>query len=158
VTWFTSQEHADIKKEFGKQYGYANEFGHRRELMRVSFWRYRAASFPGRPEPALRTPLIRLGSGPIIPAVMTNTRTEAGDPPVAPRGAPITQRVVLVAILLVTLLVAYLDRVNVSVLVADDAFLKAMGIEGQPVSIGLLMTVFLVAYGVSGHREENELG
>jgi sugar phosphate permease len=64
-------------------------------------------------------------------------------------GAPITQRIVLVVILLVTLLVAYLDRVNVSVLVADDTFLKAMGIVGQPVRIGLLMSVFLAAYGLS---------
>lgn len=54
---------------------------------------------------------------------------------------------ILVLILLVTLLVAYLDRVNVSVLVADDGFLTAMGIKGQPVRVGLLMTVFLVAYG-----------
>ncbi len=117
--------------------------------MSVSFWRSRVASFPDRAVPALRTPLIRLGSGPIIPAIMTNTRTEAGDSPAAAGGAPITQRVTLVAILLVTLLVAYLDRVNVSVLVADDTFLKALGIEGQPVSIGLLMTAFLIAYGVS---------
>ena len=53
------------------------------------------------------------------------------------------------AILLVTLLVAYLDRVNVSVLVADASFLKAMGIADDPVGKGLLMTLFLVAYGVS---------
>ena len=39
----------------------------------------------------------------------------------APAGAT-HQRVVLVGILLLTLLVAYLDRVNVSVLVADPGF------------------------------------
>lgn len=33
---------------------------------------------------------------------------------------PSRQRLVLVLVLLVTLLVAYLDRVNVAVLVADD--------------------------------------
>jgi sugar phosphate permease len=62
---------------------------------------------------------------------------------------PITQRVILLAILFLTLLVAYLDRVNVSILVTDGQFLDAMGIKGQPVRIGLLMTLFLIAYGVS---------
>lgn len=62
---------------------------------------------------------------------------------------PTRQRVVLVAILLLTLLVAYLDRVNVSVLLADNAFLTEMGIKGQPVQMGLLMTLFLIAYGVA---------
>ena len=63
--------------------------------------------------------------------------------------SPITQRVVLVVILLITLLVAYVDRVNVAVLVTDNHFLDAMNIKGQPVRIGLLMTVFLIAYGIS---------
>ena len=62
---------------------------------------------------------------------------------------PTKQRVALVAILLLTLLVSYLDRVNVSVLLADNAFLTDMGIKGQPVQMGLLMTLFLIAYGVA---------
>jgi len=62
---------------------------------------------------------------------------------------PTRQRVILVLILLVTLLIAYLDRVNVSVLLADNAFLTDMGIKGQPVQMGLLMTLFLIAYGIS---------
>lgn len=66
----------------------------------------------------------------------------------APVGAT-RQRLVLVAILLLTLLVAYLDRVNVSVLVADEAFLRAMGIAGKPVATSLLMTLFLIAYGAA---------
>ncbi|MDD5307108.1 MAG: MFS transporter [Deltaproteobacteria bacterium] len=83
---------------------------------------------------------------------MTNNHGNgpAGAPAeVAGVSAPITQRIVLVVILLITLLVAYVDRVNVSVLVTDGLFLDAMGITGQPVSIGLLMTAFLIAYGVS---------
>ncbi|MDR3592493.1 MAG: MFS transporter [Negativicutes bacterium] len=64
-------------------------------------------------------------------------------------GAPTRKRWNLVAILLLTLLVAYLDRVNVSVLVADPIFLSDMGIKGNPVAMGLLMTSFLLAYGVS---------
>lgn len=62
---------------------------------------------------------------------------------------PTKQRVVLVAILLLTLLIAYLDRVNVSVLLADNTFLTDMGIKGQPIQMGLLMTLFLIAYGVA---------
>ena len=62
---------------------------------------------------------------------------------------PTKQRFILVLILLVTLLVAYLDRVNVSVLLADNAFLTDMGIKGQPVQMGMLMTVFLIAYGLA---------
>ena len=54
----------------------------------------------------------------------------------------------MVLILLLTLLVAYIDRVNVSVLMADNAFLTDMGIKGDPVSMGLLMTSFLAAYGL----------
>ena len=59
------------------------------------------------------------------------------------------QRFLLVAILLVTLLIAYLDRVNVAVLVADDGFLGAMGIKGDAVGKGWLMTAFLIAYGLA---------
>ena len=62
---------------------------------------------------------------------------------------PTRQRYVLVGILFVTLLVAYVDRVNVSVLLADPKFLADMGIAGKPVQMGLLMTLFLVAYGIS---------
>ena len=62
---------------------------------------------------------------------------------------PTRQRVLLVLILLVTLLIAYLDRVNVSVLLADNTFLTEMGIKGQPMQMGLLMTVFLIFYGIS---------
>ena len=62
---------------------------------------------------------------------------------------PTKQRVALVGILLITLLIAYLDRVNVSVLLADNIFLTDMGIKGDPVQMGMLMTVFLIAYGIS---------
>ena len=53
---------------------------------------------------------------------------------------PSKERWVMVLILLLTLLVAYIDRVNVSVLMADNTFLTDMGIKGDPVSMGLLMT------------------
>ncbi len=62
---------------------------------------------------------------------------------------PTRQRVVLGVILMITLLVAYVDRVNISVLLADVDFLNEMGIAGQPVQMGVIMTVFLLTYGLS---------
>lgn len=62
---------------------------------------------------------------------------------------PTKQRLFLIAILCIGLFVCFLDRVNISVLVANDAFLMDMGIKGQPVKIGMLMSVFLAVYGVS---------
>jgi sugar phosphate permease len=59
---------------------------------------------------------------------------------------PTRIRVFVVFVLFVTLLVAYLDRVNVSVLIANPRFLTDMGLLHNPVGQGLLMTLFLVAY------------
>ena len=61
---------------------------------------------------------------------------------------PTRQRHYLAIILLAIIFFAYLDRVNVSILVADKTFLTEMGIVGQPMQMGLLMTVFLIAYGI----------
>jgi len=62
--------------------------------------------------------------------------------------APTKVRVWLAALLSFTLLVAYLDRVNVSVLIASPRFLEDMGLKNNPVGQGLLMSFFLVAYGL----------
>lgn len=51
-------------------------------------------------------------------------------------------------ILLVTLVIAYIDRVNVAVLVVDKSFLMDMGIANDPVAKGSLMTIFLICYGI----------
>jgi sugar phosphate permease len=61
---------------------------------------------------------------------------------------PTHQRHLLAAILLLVVFVSYIDRVNVSILVVDSEFLHAMGITGQSVQKGLLMTLFLAAYGI----------
>ena len=60
---------------------------------------------------------------------------------------PTKQRWLVAAILFLAVFFSYLDRVNVSVLVVDPAFLTAMGISGA-VAKGMLMTSFLIAYGV----------
>ncbi len=62
---------------------------------------------------------------------------------------PTRQRVVLVVILFITLMFSFIDRINISVLLADNSFLTEMGIKGDPVKMGMLMTVFLVAYAAS---------
>jgi MFS family permease len=54
-----------------------------------------------------------------------------------------------VVVLFVGIAVAYMDRVNVSVLAANDTFLLDMGIKGNPVKIGMLMSIFLIFYGAA---------
>ena len=58
-------------------------------------------------------------------------------------------RFIIAAVLCIGIMVAFLDRVNVSVLAANEEFLLDMGIKGQPVAIGLMMSVFLAVYGVA---------
>ena len=68
---------------------------------------------------------------------------------------PTKERWLLVAILMLTLLIAYLDRVNVSVLLADNIFLTDMELKGSQFKWGLLMTLFLIAYGISNVLSES---
>lgn len=67
----------------------------------------------------------------------------------APGDKPTRQRLVLLGTLFLGIFIAYLDRVNVSVLAANDLFLTDMGIKGMPVQIGLMMSVFLASYGIA---------
>jgi len=74
-------------------------------------------------------------------------------PTMAPAGAsqpeaPTRVRVWLAITLTFTIFVAYLDRVNVSVLIAYPRFLEDMGLKNNPVGQGMLMSLFLVAYGI----------
>jgi sugar phosphate permease len=63
-------------------------------------------------------------------------------------GAASKVRVWLALVLAFVVLVAYLDRVNVSILIAFPRFLEDMGLRGNPVGQGLLMTYFLISYGL----------
>lgn len=58
-------------------------------------------------------------------------------------------RLVIAAVLCIGIMVAFLDRVNVSVLAANEEFLLDMGLKGHPVEIGLMMSVFLAVYGIA---------
>lgn len=62
--------------------------------------------------------------------------------------APTRKRYILLGILLLTITVAYIDRVNITVLMADKVFLTDMGLLGNPAKTGLLMSSFLIAYGI----------
>ena len=62
---------------------------------------------------------------------------------------PTKKRFIIVICLFIGIFIAYLDRVNVSVLAANDPFLLEMGIKDTPVRIGMMMSVFLAAYGIS---------
>jgi len=62
---------------------------------------------------------------------------------------PTRYRWVLPFLLLVIGTVSYCDRLNVAVLIADPSFLKEMGIQGDSLKAGLLMSIFTIGYGVS---------
>lgn len=62
---------------------------------------------------------------------------------------PTRYRFFMVAILTIVIFIAFFDRVNISVLIANDEFLHDLGIKGQPVKIGMLMTAFLLTYGIA---------
>lgn len=51
--------------------------------------------------------------------------------------------------LLFIVTIAYIDRVNVSVLIVDPKFLAAFGLVGDRIGQGALMSFFLIGYGVA---------
>ena len=62
---------------------------------------------------------------------------------------PSRVRVTLAIILFLTLMVAYLDRVNISVILADPIFIDEMDLKSNPMAQGLIMSFFLFSYGIS---------
>jgi sugar phosphate permease len=79
---------------------------------------------------------------------MSNGTVAAHTKPVAalPKGR---LRVWVVAFCFSAYVIAFLDRVNVSVLIADPLFIRSMGIAADKSRQGLLMSAFLFTYGVS---------
>jgi MFS family permease len=65
-----------------------------------------------------------------------------------PTGPASKYRVVIAVLLFITLLVSYLDRTNIAILNASPIFQNDIGMTGQAAKMGLLMSVFLFAYGV----------
>lgn len=62
---------------------------------------------------------------------------------------PHTQKWVGALAILFIIVIAFLDRTNVSVLITDKEFLQHFGIENNRVAQGQLMSVFLFAYGIA---------
>lgn len=62
---------------------------------------------------------------------------------------PTHSRHFLAIILCITVLVAYFDRINVSIMIADSAFIADMGIADNPLAKGLMMSIFMISYGIS---------
>ncbi|SFL97811.1 MFS transporter [Pelosinus propionicus] len=58
------------------------------------------------------------------------------------------QRWIIAGILMIIMFFSFIDRVNISILIADKEFIKAMGIQGQAIQMGMLMSSFLLAYGI----------
>ncbi|MFZ5644729.1 MAG: MFS transporter [Bacillota bacterium] len=54
----------------------------------------------------------------------------------------------ILVVMFLIFIVAYIDRANTIVLVADTAFTDAFGITGDRATQGLLMTSFLLVYGI----------
>jgi sugar phosphate permease len=50
--------------------------------------------------------------------------------------------------LFVVFFISYIDRTNVSVLIADNNFTDAFGVTGDKSSLGMIMTAFLLFYGM----------
>jgi sugar phosphate permease len=61
---------------------------------------------------------------------------------------PTKVRVSIAAILFITMLIAFLDRVNISVIIADQTFKTEMNIMADPTAQGLLMSFFLFCYAL----------
>lgn len=58
-------------------------------------------------------------------------------------------RWLMVVVLLIAVTTAFFDRINIAVLFTNADFKHAMGIGNNPAMLGLLMTSFVVAYGIS---------
>lgn len=70
----------------------------------------------------------------------------SGNTQVTSTGKPSVYRYWVAIILMIAVGISYADRVNISILIANDSFLNAMGINGQAVQKGMLMSTFLFAY------------
>jgi len=79
---------------------------------------------------------------------MSQQEVSASSTP-AESSKPTNVRRQIMGVLMITLLTAYLDRVNVSVLIADPAFVTDLGLKGNPVRMGMMMTSFLITYGLA---------
>jgi sugar phosphate permease len=63
-------------------------------------------------------------------------------------GKPTKVRIAIMGIMFLTVLIAFLDRVNVSIIIADPAFKSEMHLMNNPTAQGSLMSFFLFTYAL----------
>jgi predicted MFS family arabinose efflux permease len=54
-----------------------------------------------------------------------------------------------VIVLMIVVSIAYVDRINVSLMITNSDFLHALGLEGDRIAQGRLVSLFLLGYGLS---------
>jgi sugar phosphate permease len=81
-------------------------------------------------------------------SAITEPTQIAGAPP-ATGVKSAAYRWVMVFVLLLAVTTAFFDRINIAVLFTNADFKHAIGVGNNPAMLGLLMTGFVVAYGVS---------
>lgn len=52
-------------------------------------------------------------------------------------------------VLMITVILAFFDKISIAVLFSDPAFLSDFGIAGDKTKLGWLMSIFLLVYGLS---------
>jgi sugar phosphate permease len=80
-------------------------------------------------------------------AITEPTQIAAAPPATGVKSA--AYRWVMVFVLLLAVTTAFFDRINIAVLFTNADFKHAIGVGNNPAMLGLLMTGFVVAYGVS---------
>jgi sugar phosphate permease len=80
-------------------------------------------------------------------AITEPTQIAAAPPATGVKSA--AYRWVMVVVLLVAVTTAFFDRINIAVLFTNADFKHTIGVGNNPAMLGLLMTGFVVAYGVS---------
>ena len=60
-----------------------------------------------------------------------------------------SKRWVGVIVLMIVVSIAYVDRINVSLMITNADFLHALGLEGDRIAQGRLVSLFLFGYGLS---------
>src|ERR1700735_3714551 len=83
---------------------------------------------------------------------MADSSLTTGAPAVPEAGQIVRTAVyrwVMVVVLLVAVTTAFFDRINIAVLFTNADFKHTIGVGNNPAMLGLLMTGFVVGYGVS---------
>jgi sugar phosphate permease len=84
-----------------------------------------------------------------VPGVEKEAPAAVGPDAIAPGDGYSMRRWLVAAILLLTVIAGFFDRISIAVLFTNTDFQTAMDTGFDPTRLGLLMTSFLIAYGLS---------